>query len=238
MRSEMVGTKPRILLIDDEPIVLKSIVNGLGALFDFAPVNCISVAKKIIPEFSPHLVVLDIKMGSDSGLEFCHQLRSSVETKQLPILMMSGFTDSNFKKKSFQSGADDFIEKPIRLEELQVRIVSKLRRWQDFDKQNYNFEPRMTLLGNAVLNSSDYSYEVEGERIQLSKIEFELLQLLANNKGRVLSRDKILDQLWGETAVGKRTIDAHLAKLRKKTSAMSYEIASIYGAGFILRQKR
>jgi DNA-binding response OmpR family regulator len=227
----------RILMVDDEPEVIEGIVQQLSEKFSVNVASSVHEAKRIIAKEIPHLILLDINMGKDSGVDFCNEVRTSSKTQHIPILMLSGTTDLDHKRLSFISGADGFIEKPAHAEEVEARVLSKLRRWQEFLDLDLTGKETKLTCGNATLHPSKFLVSFEGIESQLSRTEFELLMMFAKNPDRVLSRETIMDRVWGGTKVGERTIDAHLTNLKKKVGEWSHEIISVYGAGFMLREK-
>jgi two-component system alkaline phosphatase synthesis response regulator PhoP len=172
----------------------------------------------------PDLLILDILMPYKSGVEVCRILRSQPKFKNTLIVLLTALADEGSHIKGLDSGADDYITKPISTKVLISRVHALFRRMQ---KENNN----VLTVGDIIIDASKYSVQVNGVQIPLAKKEFELLHLLATRPGRVFLRNEILEQVWGnEVIVGDRTIDVHIRKIRQKLGVNC--ITTVKGVGY------
>jgi two-component system alkaline phosphatase synthesis response regulator PhoP len=173
---------------------------------------------------NPDLFILDILMPYKNGMEVCKVLRSQPKFKDALIILLTALSDEGSHIKGLDSGADDFITKPISPKVLISRVNALFRRTE---KEKTD----IITAGNIVIDASKYTVSVSGESITLAKKEFELLYLLAAKPGRVFLRNEILEQVWGnEVIVGDRTIDVHIRKIRQKLGVNC--IITIKGVGY------
>lgn len=215
--------KHSILLIDDDEDILKFIEynldkEGYKVYTESNPIKGIEKAKEILPS----LIFLDVMMPELDGIEACQLIRNNTKTKDSLIVMLSARSEDYTKIAAYEAGADDFIQKPIRPRLLIKKVDSLLKR----------LNPPVTPEDSSLfIDSSKYLVSLKGKEILLPKKEFELIQLLASNPGKVFNRDFIFAQIWGEDSyIGDRTIDVHIRKLRKKIGD-SY-IRTIKGVGY------
>ena len=172
----------------------------------------------------PDLLILDILMPYKSGVEVCRILRSQAKFKNSLIVLLTALGDEGSHIKGLDSGADDYITKPISTKVLMSRVNALFRRMQ-------KEETDVLTVGDIIIDSSKYSVQVNGVPISLAKKEFELLHLLATKPGRVFLRNEILEQVWGnEVIVGDRTIDVHIRKIRQKLGVNC--ITTVKGVGY------
>ena len=178
----------------------------------------------------PSLVLLDIMLPEEDGLSILKKLRTSRDTKKLPVIMLTAKGSEYDTVLGLDNGADDYIPKPFRMMELISRIRALLRRSQEQEKI---LEYR---LGSLYVCPSRHIVRVDGTEIILTLKEFELLCLLLENKGIVLSRDRILDKVWGD-AMGResRTVDVHIRTLRQKLGPAGGCIETVRGIGYKLK---
>jgi len=174
----------------------------------------------------PDLLILDILMPYKSGVEVCRILRSQPKFKNTLIVLLTALSDESSHIKGLDSGADDYVTKPISTKVLMSRVNALFRRIQK--ETNH-----VLAVGDIIIDSSKYSVHVNGHPISLAKKEFELLHLLATKPGRVFLRNEILEQVWGnEVIVGDRTIDVHIRKIRQKLGINC--ITTVKGVGYKL----
>jgi DNA-binding response OmpR family regulator len=162
------------------------------------------------------------------GFEVCHVLRGQKETASIPIIFLSSRSDSHSKVMSFDLGADDYLEKPFETDELRARIKARIRQSQSKKEGLPNYEIaglRIDFLGHRVF--------IENKETPFSALEFKLLSYFVRNPDRVLSREKILNNVWGmDTFVTDRVVDSHIRSIRKKLGPVKDHIESIYGEGY------
>lgn len=181
-----------------------------------------------IEEELADLVILDIMIPGDDGFEVLQKLRNNEKTKHIPVIMLTAKTSEFHKVKGLDMGADDYVSKPFSVVELISRVKAVLRRY-NISQQ----EEEILLLGPITLNLSKRSVRVNQEDIELTFKEFELLQYLLENKGLVLTRDMIMQEVWGFDFQGEsRTIDVHIRYLRQKLGSAGKMIQTIRNVGY------
>lgn len=176
----------------------------------------------------PSLVLLDIMLPDEDGIVVLEKLRSAQETRKLPVIMVTAKTTEIDKVKGLDSGADDYITKPFGVMELISRVKSLLRRAEP------DREEMPLILSEIVLDMVSRSCMVEGKPVGLTYKEFELLAFLIQNKGIVLSRDMLMDKVWGIDFAGEsRTLDVHIKTLRKKLENAGRHIQTVRNVGYL-----
>jgi DNA-binding response OmpR family regulator len=187
-------------------------------------------ALKAISERAPDLLVLDLNLPVLGGLEVCRILRSRPTTSRVPIIMVTARTSEGDRVTGLDLGADDYITKPFSLRELLARVRAALRRGRadDGPKQDRVYR------GKHLLADFDaVAIAVDGAAVRLTRREFELLRYLVQNRNRVLSRDRLLERVWGyERIVESRSVDVHVGRLRGKLRAAGRQIETVVGLGY------
>jgi len=181
----------------------------------------------------PDLIILDLMLPDADGLEICKYLKRKDEFSSIPIIMLTAKDGEMDKVLGLELGADDYVTKPFSPKELVARVKAVLRR-----KSEQTEESRIIQIGKLItMDLEKYEVAVEGKKIELTSTEFRILQLLASRKGRVFTRDNILDYLWGnEKAVVDRTVDVHIKHLRGKLGSAKTLIKNIRGIGYKLEE--
>ncbi|MCM8832581.1 MAG: response regulator transcription factor [Candidatus Omnitrophica bacterium] len=221
--------KKLVVVLDDEENILEIIkINLTKEGFD---VYCFETPKKFfnfLQEKIPDLIILDIMLPQMDGFEICKKIKSDQRLSSVAIIFLSAKSEEIDKVLGLELGADDYITKPFSVRELIARVKTVLRR-QDIKK-----EGKIIKVGNILfINPETYEVYVEDEKIDLTTTEFKLLLVLAENKNKVLTRDKLLDYLWGtQKAVIDRTIDVHITHLREKLKKAGKFIKNIRGVGY------
>jgi two-component system alkaline phosphatase synthesis response regulator PhoP len=220
--------KRTILLVDDDPDIREFISFNLdkeGFKVETAKNGAEGV--ELCKKHKPDLVLLDVMMPGMDGIEACELIRATPEIANTLIAFLSARGEDYSQVAGFESGADDYITKPIRPKVLVSRIKALLRR---------NAAPEesvstMIESGNLRIDLEKYQVYLGEESLEMPRKEFELLQLLASKPGKVFSRDSIMDRVWGtEVVVGGRTIDVHIRKIREKIG--DDRIKTIKGVGY------
>lgn len=189
-----------------------------------------TVAKRMILCDKPSLVVLDLMLPGMDGLEICRRVR---EESDVPIIMLTARSEDIDKIVGLELGADDYMTKPFNPRELLARIRAILRRTDRSDELDDLPLPITT--GNLFIDPLRRRVELSGKPVDLRMKEFDLLQALAENKGVVFSRDKLLNVVWGYDFAGQtRTVDVHVAHLRHKLRGMEPTIETVWGVGYKL----
>ncbi len=227
----MASKNHTILLVDDEQDILKMLSYNIEK--EGYKVYCAEDGEKAVELtklHSPSLILMDLMMPKMDGIEACQIIRELPGIKQPLITFLTSRSEDYSQIAGFSAGGDDYITKPIRPRLLMSKIESLLRRY------DLNGEQKVaTAAGALVVNREKFFIEFNGEKITLPKKEFELLEMLANNPGKVYTRDQILAQVWGdETIVGERTIDVHIRKLREKLG--NDYIRTIKGVGYTFKE--
>lgn len=215
----------RILIADDEPDILEFIEYNLAAEgYQVTTAGNGDEALEQARKVQPQLIILDVMMPRKSGIEVCDILRSKPEFKDTLIIFLTALNDESFQIKGLETGADDYINKPISPKVLVSRVNALFRR---AEKPSLNNEPS----AGFEVDPEKYLVTVKGEKKQLAKKEFELINLLYSKPGRVFLRNEILEKIWGsDVIVGDRTIDVHIRKIRAKLGVDC--IRTIKGVGY------
>jgi len=219
--------KKKILVVDDEADILEIVQYNLEK-GDFA-VNTASngiEAIEIAAEWNPDLILLDVMMPEMDGMETCMRLRSNAELENTVIAFLTARGEDYSQIAGFESGADDYITKPIKPRVLLSRIKALLRRGAMTKTSNQVFKGK-----TITIDRDRYVVIQNGNEMNLPKKEFELLSLLVSQPGKVFSRSTILSQVWGsQVVVGDRTIDVHIRKLREKLG--DHHFKTVKGVGY------
>jgi two-component system alkaline phosphatase synthesis response regulator PhoP len=222
----------RILVVDDEEDILELLKYNLqreGYIVDTALEGNSAIQKMLA--FNPHLVILDIMMPGMDGIEVCEKIRTYEQFKNTVIVFLTARSESFTQMTAYDTGGDDFVNKPIKLNVFKSRIKANLRRHPEFIQ--IAAPQHIVQLGQLEINLEKFKVTKEKEEIQLAKKEFELLALLASRPGKVFKREEIMSRIWGnEVIVGDRTIDVHIRKLREKIGE-DY-ISTMKGVGYKL----
>lgn len=189
-----------------------------------------SLFYKALKEKTPELIILDVMLPEEDGISILHRLRSRAETENIPIMMLTA-RDSEFDKVvALDAGADDYMTKPFGVIELVARVKAHLRRYSKRDSspsdKNYTY-------GALCVSTLRHEVTIAGEPISLTYKEFELLCFLLENCGVVLTRDRILREVWGYEFDGEnRTVDVHIRSLRRKLGESFDLIETVRGVGY------
>lgn len=221
----------RIMLVDDEPLITDSLTYSLQREgFEVKSVGDGSIALQTIEEFQPDLVVLDIMLPGMSGLEICRRLRAQ---STIPVIMLTARGEEFDRVLGLEVGADDYLAKPFSFRELLARIRAVLRR-VELDRQSIQF--KSIDIGDISLDIIARRAAKKGVEIQLSAREFDLLVVLMKHAGQALSREDLLNQVWGDAWYGDpRTLDVHVRWLRMKIEedpASPIYIQTVRGHGY------
>jgi len=235
----MANSGQKILVVEDEPDIAKLVSYNLTQeRFKVVTAEDGEQALKTIQREKPNLVVLDLMLPGLSGIEVCKLLREREETAQLPILMLTAKAGEADRVLGLELGADDYLSKPFSPRELVARVRAILRRT---DGSATKETPPAYDKGGLKIDFSTYEVLVRGKAVKLTLKEFELLRFLVQNPNRVLSRDQLLDRVWGgETFVTPRTVDVHIRRLRKaieKDDSKPKWILTLRGVGYKFDEK-
>ncbi len=224
-------SKFKILVVDDEPDIIEILQFNLEneGYQVFSAVNG-KEALKLAEMHIPHLIILDLMMPVMDGIETCERLRMDKKFNNSLIMFLSARGEDYSQVAAFESGADDYVTKPIKPRILNSKVKALLRRFKTDFGQILSFE-------NLIIDSEKYIVKVNNKSINLPRKEFELLFLLASKPGKVFKRDKIMESVWGtDIIVGDRTIDVHIRKLREKLGENLFRTIKGVGYQFILNE--
>ena len=231
-------TKNNILLVEDSREIQLVIKNTLGNKFNTSCASTIDEAKKLLSSQEFQLILLDIGLPDGDGFTFCKELKSNNSYSQIPITFLTGKREPLDKVLGFSVGAEDYIVKPIEPLEFCARIESKLRIANErLQKEDiFTKGPFRISYSQQKLFASDNNNQEQA--INLTTMEFRLFGYLLKNEEHVLSRDQILDKVWGNDAnVTDRTIDTHIYTLRKKLGKLGKCVKSIPKVGYTINLK-
>ena len=221
--------KPKILVVDDEPDALEVIAFKLKEA-GYIPLTAADGlrAVEIVREERPALVVLDLMLPKLDGLEVCKILRRDPATAGIPIIMLTARAAEMDRIVGLELGADDYVTKPFSPRELVLRIKKVLARTQQTD------EPATHLrIGVLDIDAGRHFVKVKDQPITLTATEFKLLELLARRRGRVQTRDRLLQDVWGyDNPIDTRTVDTHMRRLREKLGPAAEYLETIRGVGY------
>ena len=229
-------TRTHVLVVDDEPDIAGLIKHGLerGGDVEVEIVTTGDGALKSVTERTPDLIVLDLNLPVLSGLEVCRILRSRTATARVPIIILTARTSESDRVTGLDVGADDYITKPFSLRELAARVRAVLRRGRTEPANGLRGAEALVYRGKHLLADFDaVAVSVEGEPVRLTRREFELLRYLVENRNRVLSRDRLLERVWGyDRLVETRSVDVHVGRLRSKLRQAGRQIETVVGLGY------
>ncbi len=222
--------KTRVLIVEDEEDIAGLIKHTLerGGEIDAQTVDSGDAALKAVTDYPPDLIILDLNLPVIGGLEVCRVLRSRPATARLPIIMLTAKTSESDRVNGLDVGADDYVTKPFSLRELAARVRAVLRRGK-------SDAPGATVYRGKYLvaDFEAVSVSVEGTPVRLTRREFELLKYLVENRNRVLSRDRLLERVWGyDRLIETRSVDVHVGRLRGKLGPVGQQIETVVGLGY------
>ena len=221
-------TRKRIYCVEDEKNIRELLVYALNSKdfiaegFEDGEAFWEGMGKAI-----PDLVLLDIMLPGEDGLTILSKIRGNKETKELPVIMLTAKGSEFDKVHGLDAGADDYVAKPFGVMELMSRIRAVLRR------NRQDWESPVLQVGEIKMNREERWVQAQGRELQLTFKEFELLRFLMENENMVLSRDKLLDEIWGyDSAVETRTVDVHIRTLRQKLGDQGEWIETVRNVGY------
>ena len=218
----------KVLIADDEPDILEIISYNLQeAGYEVTTAKDGDEALQKAKAIKPDLIILDIMMPKKSGVEVCQLLRSQPTFEKTLIIFLTALNDESSQMKGFDTGADDYVNKPVSPKLLMSRVNALFRRIEKPEENNNG----VLHIDNITIDPIQFLVKVGEEEIVLAKKEFELLHMLASRPGRVFLRNEILNQVWGnDVIVGDRTIDVHIRKVRQKLGLDC--ITTVKGVGY------
>lgn len=229
MTSIGFNSRAKILVVDDEPDALEILGFKLKEA-GYTPILAKDGARALTAarDERPALIVLDLMLPEVDGLEVCKILRRDSATAAIPILMLTARAAEMDRVIGLELGADDYVTKPFSPRELVLRIKKLLARTQAAD------EPAALLrLGELEIDVPRHSVTIAGKAVTLTATEFKLLEILARRRGRVQTRERLLQDVWGyENPIDSRTVDTHMRRLREKIGDVARHLETIRGVGY------
>jgi DNA-binding response OmpR family regulator len=223
--------KHRVLIVEDEQDIAGLIKHTLerGGEADAEIVGSGDAALRAVTDRPPDLIILDLNLPVVSGTEVCRILRSRVDVPHVPIIMLTARTSEDDRVSGLDQGADDYVTKPFSLRELSARVRAVLRRGRSGEERR----PTGYRGAHMTADFEAVAVSVDGESVRLTRREFELLRYLVQNKNRVVSRDRLLERVWGyERLVETRSVDVHVGRLRGKLGSAGRQIETVVGLGY------
>lgn len=220
----------KVLIVEDDRVIAREIsvqIKNWG--YETKIIENFEQVMREFVSFSPQLVLLDISLPFFNGYYWCEQIR---RVSKVPIIFLSSAADNMNIVMAINMGADDFIAKPFDMNVLTAKIQAMIRRTYDFSGQMNLIEHR-----GAILNTRDASLSYHGERVELTKNDYRILEILMENKGKVVSRDTLMTRLWEtDSYVDENTLTVNMARLRKKLDAVGLVnfIVTKKGIGYLV----
>lgn len=223
----------KILVVEDEPAIHELVKynlqkEGYVVISAYDGVTGADLAR----DQKPDLILLDIMLPRMDGIEVCRMLKSNTRTSGIPIIMVTAKSEEADKVLGLEIGADDYLAKPFGLRELLARIKAVLRRQK---KSGNSGGKEIFELGELTLDDGKHEATLKGKPLYLTSKEYDLLKALLEADGRVLSREQLLDQVWGyenSENIETRTIDMHVGQLRKKVKSVADKIITVKNVGY------
>ncbi|WP_418790543.1 response regulator [Phosphitispora sp. TUW77] len=233
--------KSKILVVDDEPHIVELIrFNLVKEGYNVISAQDGLKAYEMAAEYKPDLIILDLMLPVMDGFEVCRQMQKNPELSEIPIIMLTARSEEIDKVLGLEIGADDYITKPFSPRELIARVKARLRR-ATVKQQNPDKNGQVIHIEGLTIDSDRYEATINGRRLDLTPKEFELLRVLVLNKGRVLSRVLLLENIWRYDYIGDtRTVDVHIRHLRQKLEsdpANPVFIETVRGVGYKFKEK-
>src|SRR5437763_238926 len=217
------------LIIEDDPDIAESVrynLDAAGFHSTIASTGEQGLKLALEAQNSPGLIILDLMLPGMSGMELCRRLRRESQTRKTPIIMLTAKASEADRVAGLDIGADDYIAKPFSVRELLARVRAVLRRSEETAGELYDD-------GRLMIDVDDVSASCDGAKVKLTNKEFTLLSTLARKRGRVATRQQLLDQVWGYRYYGDaRTLDVHIRRLRQKLGVCGDCIETVVGVGY------
>ncbi len=226
--------KHKLLIVDDEAQIRSVMHELLEEHFEVHEASSGLDALLMAQKVKPDVIILDIIMPGMTGLEVVKKLRDIPSTENIPVLMLSAASHRENRIDSFNFGADDFMSKPFDYDELLARIRSKIRR----ASKSLIHQDQSLAFGNLVMDESTLTMTVNGDAVVVTSVEFEILRLFIRNAGVIVTRPKIIEEIWANREGDDRVIDAHIVSIRKKLANFSGSLRTVYGRGYVLESAK
>ncbi len=222
-----------VAVVDDEPDIVELISLHLRkAGFQVEGFFDSRGLLQFLEKHLPDLILLDLMLPDADGLDICTYLRRKKEWASIPVIMVTAKSDETDRILGLELGADDYVTKPFSPRELVARVKAVLRRQTSGEEME-----KIVIRGILAIDLEKHEVLADGKKVDVTSTEFKILSLLASKRGRVFTRDQILDHLWGhEKAVLDRTVDVHVRNLREKLGQAAKLIKNVRGVGYKLEE--
>lgn len=218
--------KKKVLIVDDYEESCALLSEILEENYECMATQESSKTFELIEKFKPNLVILDYKMPGLLGVDVCQQIRAKEEIKYVPVIFVSGAATIDEKIRAFEMGADDFVSKPFHVKELLLRIKRLVDRENEAVSELAASNLKMNLLSRRVY--------LDGNEVQLTPKQFDILKLLVGAKNNLVSREKFLEEIWGDTEVTSRNVDSQINYLKRKIETFKGKISAVPSLGYRL----
>lgn len=220
------GAQKKILIVDDYEESCTLLKEILTDTYECLATQDSTKTFELLDSYKPNLVILDYKMPGLLGVDICAQIRESEALKYIPVIFVSGAATIDEKIKAFEMGADDFVSKPFHVKELILRIKRLMDRDNETQSELMAANLKMNLLSRRVY--------VDNIEVQLTPKQFDILKLLVGAKNNLVSREKFLEEIWGDTEVTSRNVDSQINYLKRKIEAFRGKISAVPSLGYRL----
>ena len=219
-----------VLVVEDDPAIMRGLSDNLRYEgYDVLQAPDAETGHALLRARKPDLIVLDLMLPRMSGLDLCRRLRETGD--HTPILIVTAKSEESDRVAGLDLGADDYVTKPFSVKELMARVRALLRRTQDASRL-----PAQLRFDDVELDFRSYTARKQGQEIEMTRKEFATLRVLAGRAGEVVTRDELLNEVWGyESSPVSRTVDNHIASLRAKLEAVPAKpqrIQTVHGVGY------
>ena len=214
-----------ILIIDDDQEIRTLLAKHLSSMYNLIHADSAEQGMPIAETKRPDLIILDLELPGINGYEFCSQFRNHPFLSDTPIVILSSKKGSNAHTMAYKLGADNYLEKPFDVSELMAMIEAILKRQKSSSKK---------IINNLEIDLSSHTVTIHDKQIEFTPKEFKILAFLVGHEEEVISRERLLNMIWGDAHVTDRVIDNHITSIRKKISEGNVKIESIYSEGYRL----
>lgn len=233
--------RSRLLVVEDEADLRKSLEYALKASgYEVRVADCGDRAFRVLDEFEPDLVLLDVMLPDISGLDICRRIHQMPVAKRAVVVILSARVDESDRVAGFEAGADDYMVKPFNVRELILRIEARLKFRDGVQASEGRTRPQtadLLAVGNLSVDERSHRVFVEGHEVHVSALEMRLILHLMRAPGRMCTRRKLLTEVWGyHPEVSSRTVDTHVKRLRDKLGRASHLLQTVRGIGFRLAE--
>lgn len=217
----------RIVIVDDYEESCKLLAEILSSTYECSYTSDSTSAVRLINEKKPDLILLDYKMPGVLGVDVCREVKENESTRNTPIIFVSGAATIDERIKAFETGADDFISKPFHVKELILRIKARL------SEKEPEVAAELTA-ANLKMNLLSRQVYVDGEEVNLTPKQFDILKMLVAAKNHLVTREKCLMEIWGDTEVTSRNVDSQINYLKRKIQKFNGRIVAVPSLGYRL----